>query len=281
MFPLIVCDAAYWLWVRISCGTDFPWAFAKLNQQPLLRKTELAPSFAGLPQGCPESQHAPPLPPLLAQKQGHWRDLLPQANPGENEWGRWLRNGKYISSRCCMARSFHYISHFLHIGNRHTHFQGWDKHTFIKAMHFSLYPLNELRNLATKNYSHLTACIQAPFRKRVTGYCSTAHLNHSPCIAAINSERVIKFTVIFKRACMHVKTNPFSANRSSHTMLHLYATLVAFVFCSGEVCCVYKWTVPSFCQSTARSDLAIFNAPGPSGRRTLFIPHTWLPVASP
>lgn len=115
------------------------------------------------------------------------------------------------------------------------HFWGEINTPFIKAMHFSLYPLNELRNLATKNYSHLTAFIQAPFRKRATGYCSTAHLNDSPRIAAINSERVIKFTVIFKRACMHVKTNPFSTNRSSNTMLHLYASLVAFVFCSGEV----------------------------------------------
>lgn len=135
-----------------------------------------------------------------------------------------------------MARSFHYISHFLHIRNRHNYVSGvrWI-HLSSKPCTFHFYPLNELHNLATKNYSHLTAGIQSPFRKRATGYCSAAHLNHSPRIAAINRERVIKFTVIFKWAYMCVKTNPFSANRSSNTMLHLYANLVAFVFCSGEI----------------------------------------------
>ncbi len=155
----------YWLWVRISCGTDFPWAFAKLNQQPLLRKTELAPSFAGLPQGCPESQHAPLLPPLLAQKQGHWRDLLPQANPGENEWGRWLRNGKYISSRCCMARSFHYISHFLHIGNRHTHFQGWDKYTFHQSHALFTIPSEWITQLGDKELFAFNRLYTSSFSK--------------------------------------------------------------------------------------------------------------------
>lgn len=37
-----------------------------------------------------------------------------------------------------------------------------------------------------------------------------------------------------------------------------------------RLCCVYTWTVPSLCQSTARSDLAIFNAPRPIWEKDSF-----------
>lgn len=52
------------------------------NHQPLPHKGELAPSFIGLPQGCPESQHAPPLPPSPSPKA---RPLEGPAAAGKSE----------------------------------------------------------------------------------------------------------------------------------------------------------------------------------------------------
>lgn len=170
MFPLIVCDTAYWLWVRISCVTDFPWAFATPNQQPLLRKGELAPSFTGPPQGCPESQRAPPLPPSPSPKA---RPLEGPAAAGksESEWARQMaqERKRHILEVYCSSDTKLPL-HSLHIRNRRNYFSGVRRiHLSSKPCTFHFYPLNELRNLATKNYSHLTACIQPPFRSGQQG----------------------------------------------------------------------------------------------------------------